>query len=46
MDADVSGNNDRRRVDGDGTTAEPVLRHVQDDPGAPRVPWHVEVRRG
>ena len=23
--------------------AEPILRQVQDDPGAPRVPWHVTV---
>lgn len=23
--------------------AEPILRQVQDDPGTPRVPWHVTV---
>lgn len=24
--------------------AEPLLREVKDDPGTPRVPWHLEVR--
>lgn len=24
--------------------AEPVVRQVKDDPGVPRVPWHVEVQ--
>lgn len=24
--------------------AEPLLRMVKDDPGAPRVPWHVQVQ--
>ena len=23
--------------------AEPLLREVKDDPGSPRVPWHLEV---
>ena len=27
----------------DEPPAEPLLREVQDDPGTPRVPWHVSV---
>ena len=28
----------------DKEPAEPLMRQVLDDPGTPRVPWHVEVR--